>query len=167
MAKRTDSSSPSPDLTTSDSARYERFADAYAADTPPPWDSGIVPPEVRALVEGDQLLTPGRALDVGCGTGLSSVYLAQHGWRVTGLDWIETALEQARARAGRATPEQALELESRTITAYHRALGELRDERLLAPLAAAMANHGQHVVVLRQALGRDPLPGAFAGLAPS
>ena len=72
-----------------------------------------------------------------------------------------------RARAGPATPEQALALEERTMKAYYRALGELRDERLLAPLAAAMANHGQHAVVLREALARDPLPDAFAGLGPS
>lgn len=68
-----------------------------------------------------------------------------------------------RARVGRATPEQALALEARTIAAYSDALGRLDDERLLAPLAGAMGNHGQHAVVLRRALGRDPIPGAFAG----
>jgi hypothetical protein len=34
---------------------------------------------------------------------------------------------------------------------------------LLPTLGAIMANHGQHAVVLRQALGREPLAGAFAG----
>ncbi len=81
---------------------YERYLAAYSADAPPPWDSGIVPPEVRALVEGDSPLPPGRAFDAGCGTGVSSVYLASHGWQVTGSDWIEAALEKARARAAQA-----------------------------------------------------------------
>ncbi len=86
----------------SDSTGYERFLSAYQDDQPPPWDSGIVPPEVRALVEGESPLPPGRALDVGCGTGVSSVYLARHGWLVTGVDWVEAALERARERARRA-----------------------------------------------------------------
>ncbi|MBN1964437.1 MAG: class I SAM-dependent methyltransferase [Anaerolineae bacterium] len=79
--------------------RYDRFVNAYASETPPPWDSGIVPPEVRAIIEGDNALAPGYALDVGSGTGLNSVYLAAHGWRVTGVDWVEAAVERARARA--------------------------------------------------------------------
>lgn len=81
--------------------RYERFLSAYAAGALP-WDSGIVPPEVRALVEGGSRLPPGRALDVGCGTGVSAVYLAANGWQVTGVDWVEAALERARARAAAA-----------------------------------------------------------------
>ncbi len=68
-----------------------------------------------------------------------------------------------KARVGRATPQQALALEERALAAYARAIGELRDVSLLPTLAAAMANHGQHVVVLRQALGRDPIPAAFPG----
>ncbi len=82
--------------------RYERYRAAYDSPEPPPWDSGIVPPEVRALVEGERPLPPGRALDVGCGTGVSAVYLAAHGWQVTGVDWVEAALERARRRAARA-----------------------------------------------------------------
>jgi SAM-dependent methyltransferase len=44
-------------------------------------------------------LPPEAALDVGCGTGDSSVYLAQHGWHVTGLDFVPKALDKARAKA--------------------------------------------------------------------
>jgi hypothetical protein len=70
-----------------------------------------------------------------------------------------------KARVGRATPQQALALEERALAAYARAIGQVRDETLLPTLAAAMANHGQHAVVLRQALGRDPIPAAFPGTA--
>jgi SAM-dependent methyltransferase len=41
----------------------------------------------------------GRALDLGCGTGIWSVRLAQHGWEVTGIDIVPKALRGARARA--------------------------------------------------------------------
>ncbi len=70
-----------------------------------------------------------------------------------------------KARVGRATPQQALALEERALAAYSRAIGELRDDRLLPTLASAMGNHGQHAVVLRQSLGRDPIPAAFPGRA--
>jgi SAM-dependent methyltransferase len=59
---------------------------------------------VRALVEGAQPLPPGHALDVGCGTGTSTVYLADHGWQATGVDWVAAALDVARQRAAACDP---------------------------------------------------------------
>lgn len=38
-----------------------------------------------ALLDGD-IASQGRALDIGCGTGEISGYMAQQGWRITGLD---------------------------------------------------------------------------------
>ncbi len=87
--------------------RYETFQTAYRAGAPPPWDTGIVPPEVQALVAGQGALPPGRALDIGCGTGVSAVYLAAHGWQVTGIDFIAAAIRQARARAAAAGLSEA------------------------------------------------------------
>jgi SAM-dependent methyltransferase len=64
-----------------------------------PWDQGHVPAELSALVEGPSALSPGRALDIGCGTGTQAVYLARHGWQVTGVDAVGRALELGRRRA--------------------------------------------------------------------
>jgi SAM-dependent methyltransferase len=64
-----------------------------------PWERDGVAPQLRELVEGPGALPPGRALDVGCGTGAPSVYLALRGWEVTGVDVVARALAQARARA--------------------------------------------------------------------
>jgi SAM-dependent methyltransferase len=41
----------------------------------------------------------GRALDVGCGAGVFSVYLANEGWQVTGIDLFDEAITMARAYA--------------------------------------------------------------------
>ncbi|MCC7449751.1 MAG: class I SAM-dependent methyltransferase [Anaerolineae bacterium] len=61
-----------------------------------PWDTGIAPPEIVALADR---LAPGRALDLGCGTGASSIYLAQRGWQVTGIDFIPAAIQRAQQKA--------------------------------------------------------------------
>lgn len=45
-------------------------------------------------------LTPGRALDVGCGEGGDALWLARQGWQVTGVDVARTALDRAAAAAG-------------------------------------------------------------------
>jgi 2-polyprenyl-3-methyl-5-hydroxy-6-metoxy-1,4-benzoquinol methylase len=65
-----------------------------------PWDTGEVPRELSALVEGAAALPVGRALDIGCGTGTHAVYLARHGWRVTAIDIVARPLARARSGAG-------------------------------------------------------------------
>lgn len=67
-----------------------------------PWDTGISPPELIAVVEGEKALPPGKALDLGCGTGTNSMYLAQHGWDVSGVDFTARALQRASEKAARA-----------------------------------------------------------------
>ncbi len=64
-----------------------------------PWDSGVPPPELKDLIEGPAARTPGKALDLGCGTGTNAVYMAQHGWQVTAIDFVPSAIATARAKA--------------------------------------------------------------------
>ncbi len=65
----------------------------------PPWDTGVTPRELVALVEGPGALPPGRVLELGCGTGTNATYLARHGWRVVAVDLIDRAVQQAREKA--------------------------------------------------------------------
>ena len=53
-------------------------------------------------VEGTSRLAPGHALDLGCGTGRNSIYLARRSWEVTGIDMVGHALAAARRNAAAA-----------------------------------------------------------------
>jgi SAM-dependent methyltransferase len=69
-----------------------------------PWDGHPLAQSLRDLVEGNDsndspALPAAAALELGCGTGDTSIYLAQRGWQVTGVDFVPTALEKARAKA--------------------------------------------------------------------
>jgi SAM-dependent methyltransferase len=63
-----------------------------------PWDVGRPQPALIALF--DEYPPLGPALDVGCGSGDLSIYLAQRGLQVTGIDFVEAAIVQAREKAG-------------------------------------------------------------------
>jgi SAM-dependent methyltransferase len=68
----------------------ERYASAAAL-----WSGRVNPPLTAEATD----LTPGRALDVGCGEGADTLWLAGRGWQTTGLDWSQTALDRAAVHA--------------------------------------------------------------------
>lgn len=76
---------------------YDR---AYRTGRSRHWDTGITPPEVVEEIEREGAPAPGRALDLGCGTGTNALFLAAHGWEVVGVDFAAQAIEAARRKAG-------------------------------------------------------------------
>jgi SAM-dependent methyltransferase len=52
-----------------------------------------------ALVDEVTGMAPGTALDVGCGEGADSIWLAQQGWQVTAIDVSQVALDRAAQAA--------------------------------------------------------------------
>ena len=61
-----------------------------------PWDSGHPAPELVSFVEASPA---GKAIDLGCGTGTNSIYLAEHGWDATGIDFVPLAISNAKNKA--------------------------------------------------------------------
>jgi len=53
------------------------------------------------VVDTLSTLSPGTAVDVACGTGRHSFWLAQHGWDVTGVDYSRAGLQLAEKEAAR------------------------------------------------------------------
>jgi SAM-dependent methyltransferase len=73
----------------------------------PRWDTGISPPELVDFIKSNP---PGRAIDLGCGTGTNVLTLAQHGWDVTGVDFIVNNIYKARRKAITAGLNQRIHL---------------------------------------------------------
>ena len=86
------------------SAMYsQQFWDERYGSAPALWSGK---PNQR-LVEHAADLTPGTALDIGCGEGADALWLASRGWQVTAVDISPVALARAAGQAAEAGPEIA------------------------------------------------------------
>lgn len=56
-------------------------------------------PPNETVVELTTSLPPGRAVDIGCGEGRNTLWLATRGWQIEGIDFSAVALEKAAASA--------------------------------------------------------------------
>jgi len=65
-----------------------------------PWDTGRHDVHLEGVL--DAYAPTGRALEVGCGTGTNSIYMAARGLSVTALDVADTAIAMARDKAHQA-----------------------------------------------------------------
>ena len=74
--------------------RWMHFVGLYYRQ--PPWDTGTSPPELIGFLENHP---PGKALDLGCGTGTNALTIARFGWQVTGVDFVGRAVRTGRQKA--------------------------------------------------------------------
>lgn len=63
----------------------------------PPWETGHPQSEIRQLADSGEI--KGAVLDVRCGTGENALYIAQKGFRVTGIDSEPTVIAKAMLEA--------------------------------------------------------------------
>jgi len=139
----------------------EGWEERYAGDAPM-W-SGRANPQLEAEAAA---LTPGTALDLGCGEGGDVLWLAERGWRVTGADFSANGLARAARRAedaGVADRVEWWQIDARTFDAAGRTYGLVTTHFLHPPdglivdvvarLATAVAPGGHLLVV-----GHAPSP---------
>ncbi len=74
--------------------RKSEFQTFYAGKRPP-WD--IDGPQKPFVAVADQI--GGSILDAGCGTGENALWLASRGKTVTGIDFVEEAIQRAKQKA--------------------------------------------------------------------
>ncbi|NJP67571.1 class I SAM-dependent methyltransferase [Streptomyces spiramenti] len=79
------------------------FWDRFYADRSQPVPFFVSKPDENLASHLDRgLITPGRALDLGCGAGRNALYLASHGFEVDAVDLSPVAVAWAEDRARRA-----------------------------------------------------------------
>uniref|UniRef100_A8LYL4 Methyltransferase type 11 n=1 Tax=Salinispora arenicola (strain CNS-205) TaxID=391037 RepID=A8LYL4_SALAI len=134
----------------------------------------------RMLVEEVATLVPGTALEVGCGEGADAIWLAEHGWQVTGVDFSAQALARAAERtpaslAGRLTWQQTDirdwqpgdDTRYDLVTASYMHFREALRRSVFAALATRVAPGGHLLIIghhpsdLDTAVPRPPEPDLF------
>lgn len=66
-----------------------------------PWDTGEADPHLGEVI-GAHGIQPGKALEIGCGTGTNTIWLARQGFEMTGLDLAPTAIARAKEKVAAA-----------------------------------------------------------------
>jgi SAM-dependent methyltransferase len=98
--------------------RLEMFVQRYQ-NSDIPWDTGITPPEIVQVVKE---LTPGKALDIGCGTGTNVRYLLERAWQADGIDFVSQAVEAARLKLA-SFPQESYRIHRWDVTLLDRCPG--------------------------------------------
>lgn len=131
----------------------------------------------RTLTETVAALPSGRALDAGCGQGADAVWLAQNGWTVTAVDFVDSALQRGRDQAQQAGPDVAARIEWRQadlstwnppagafdLVTTHYLHGIAQRDRLFRRLAAAVRPGGTLLVVGHHPSNADISGGIMPG----
>ncbi|WP_006242263.1 class I SAM-dependent methyltransferase [Mycolicibacterium tusciae] len=132
----------------------------------------------RTLTDAAAALPNGSALDAGCGEGADAIWLAQRGWNVTAVDFVDSALQNGRARADEIGAEVARRIEWRQadlsewappvrsfdLVSAHYVHGITQRHRLFGRLAAAVRPGGTLLIVGHHPANADivgsTMPGA-------
>ena len=90
---------------------FQRLFFQFSYYQTPPWDTGVSPPELIEFIESHP---PGRAIDIGCGTGTNVITLVRSGWKVTGVDFAPRAIHLAGRKIKAANVQAELSVNDAT-----------------------------------------------------
>jgi SAM-dependent methyltransferase len=151
-----------PKGTTSDAERWDqRYADAP-----------VPTPTAPEALAGLDIEVPysGRAVDVACGTGAQTLWLAERGLEVVAIDVSPRAIEVLTLAAQ--SRELSSRIDARTVSLDHGLPGDLadvdvlvcqrfRDPTLYDPFVRAVRPGGIGIVTVLSAVGLGGEPGPF------
>ncbi len=82
-------------------SQYDRWEQVYRKrrGRALPWELGKPRPVLVDLIMSGEVIPEGKALDICCGLGTNTIYLAQAGLQTTGFDISKSAIAQARRKA--------------------------------------------------------------------
>lgn len=130
------------------------------------YKSGMLSPVLKAVArkfgmqEQEHVAALIRALaQVGGGSPPAKPTSATQVDTAVGTLGIAKGLSKLKSQAD--TVVYAIELETAAVSAYYEAHSKLQRAALLMASAQIMSNEGQHLVVLRTAMRRNPVPNAF------
>ena len=134
-------------------ALYQSEGVRFGMGAKPPWSIGEPQPELAALIGAGKF--HGDILDVGCGEGAISLYLAERGYRTVGLDLSPTAIELARAEtAKRGLTTATFEVADITsFTRYDGRFGTIVDSTLFHSIPVESRGSYQRSIVRAAAPG--------------
>jgi SAM-dependent methyltransferase len=72
--------------------------DVHYQSGKPPWETGQPSAELARII-AEERIQPCRTIDLGCGSGINAVWLAQQGFDVTAVDFSGLAIQKAEQRA--------------------------------------------------------------------
>ena len=132
---------------------YRGQAAAIGLGSRPPWSIGEPQPELAALIEQGKVR--GDVLDVGCGEAAISLHLAELGYTTVGLDLSTTAIDVARAEAGRrGLPNASFEVaDISSFTGYDGRFGTIVDSTLFHSIPIEAREGYQQSIVRAAAPG--------------
>lgn len=136
------------------------FEAAYRGESPqlskgnrPPWSIDEPQPEIATLIDAGKI--HGEVLDAGCGEAAVSMYLAERGFTVVGLDVSPTGIKLAREEAARrgltGTTFEVADISR--FTGYDGRFGTIIDSTLFHSLPAALREGYQQSIVRAAAPG--------------
>jgi 2-polyprenyl-3-methyl-5-hydroxy-6-metoxy-1,4-benzoquinol methylase len=146
------------------SNQVEQFWEGFYQRQERIWSGNANP----VLVDVASTLSPGTALDVGCGEGGDAIWLAQQGWQVTAVDVSSTALNRATIEAKNAGVASHIDFQQHDLAStfpagtfdlvsaqYLQSPVEFPRERVLQAAARAVTPGGILLIVEH---AQNPLP---------